>query len=52
MNKAAESGQTEDLYLTQEQRELKDLKVSLQSTRPVGNLVALCKTYDQASTVM
>ena len=52
MSKAAESGMTEDLYLTQEQKELKDLKLSLQSTRPIGNLVALCKTYDQASTVM
>ena len=28
------------------------MKTSLQSTRPIGNLVGLCKTYDQASTVM
>jgi len=28
------------------------LKVSLKSTRPIGNLVDLCKTFDQASTVM
>ncbi len=28
------------------------MQASLQSTRPIGNLVALCKTYDQASTVM
>ena len=49
---AAASGITEDLYLTKEQKELKDLKASLQSTRPIGDLVALCKTYDQASTVM
>lgn len=43
---------TEDLYLTREQKELKDLKTSLQGTRPIGDLVALCKTFDQASSVM
>ena len=48
----AESGGTVDIYLTQEQKELKDLKASLVNTKPIGNLVALCKTYDQASTVM
>ena len=41
-----------NLYLTQEQKELKDLQLSLKDTKPIGNLVALCKTYDQASTVM
>ena len=46
------SGGTVDIYLTQEQKELKDLKASLVNTKPIGNLVALCKTYDQASTVM
>ena len=43
---------TENLYLTEEQKQLKDLKVSLKETKPIGNLVALCKTYDQASSVM
>ena len=40
------------LYLTNEQKQLKDLQLSLKDTKPIGNLVALCKTYDQASTVM
>ena len=52
MKHAAETGTTVDLYLTQEQKELKDLKASLVNTKPIGNLVELCKTYDQASTVM
>ena len=45
-------GDTVDIYLTKDQKELKDLKASLANTKPIGNLVALCKTYDQASTVM
>jgi N-acetyltransferase 10 len=43
---------SEDLYLTHEQKQLKDLKFSLKETKPIGNLVALCKTYDQATSVM
>ena len=35
-----------NLYLTQEQKELKDLKTSMQGTRPIGDLVSLCRTYD------
>jgi len=43
---------TSELYLTNEQKQLKDLQTSLKDTKPIGNLVSLCKTYDQASTVM
>lgn len=35
-----------DLYLTEEQKQLKDLKASLKDTKPIGNLVNLCRTYD------
>ena len=52
LKNSTETGSTSDMYLTQEQKELKDLKESLKNTKPIGNLVALCKTYDQASTVM
>ena len=44
--------QAEDLYLTAEQKQLKDLKVSLRETKPIGGLIELCRTYDQASSVM
>jgi N-acetyltransferase 10 len=40
------------LYLTAEQKKLKDLKFQLKETKPIGNLVGLCKTYDQATSVM
>jgi N-acetyltransferase 10 len=43
---------SEDLYLTKEQRELKELKVQLKETKPIGNLVNVCRTLDQARTVM
>jgi hypothetical protein len=36
----------DDLYLTNEQKHLKDLKISLKDAKPIGNLVNLCKTYD------
>ncbi len=36
----------DDLYLTNEQKHLKDLKFSLKDAKPIGNLVNLCKTYD------
>jgi N-acetyltransferase 10 len=42
----------QDLYLTDEQKKLKDLKLSLKDTKPIGNLVAKCKTLDQARSVM
>ena len=42
----------ENLYLTEEQRQLKDLKHQLKDTKPIGNLVAKCKTLDQARSVM
>jgi N-acetyltransferase 10 len=45
-------GAAEDLYLTKEQRELKDLKIQLKETKPIGNLVNVCRTLDQARTVM
>jgi N-acetyltransferase 10 len=38
--------------LTKEQKELKDLKLQLKDTKPIGNLVSICKTLDQARTVM
>ena len=31
---------------------MKDLKISLKDTKPIGNLVAKCKTLDQARSVM
>lgn len=46
LKKAKESGESVDIYLTSEQRELKELKTSLKNTKPIGNLVDLCKTYD------
>ena len=42
----------ENLYLTEDQKKLKDLKISLKDTKPIGNLVAKCKTLDQARSVM
>jgi N-acetyltransferase 10 len=41
-----EAFKSENLFLTHEQKQLKDLKFSLKETKPIGNLVALCKTYD------
>src|SRR6218665_2459653 len=38
--------------LTQEQAELKELKVSLEDTQPVGSIIKLCKTLDQANSVL
>lgn len=40
------------MYLTDEQKQLKDLKHSLKGTKPIGNLVAKCRTLDQARSVM
>lgn len=48
----AKGEDAENLYLTPEQKKLKDIKASLRETKPIGNLVALCKTYDQAASVM
>jgi len=42
----------QDLYLTDEQRQLKDLKIQLKDTKPIGNLVNRCRTLDQARAVM
>mmetsp|Transcript_5564 Transcript_5564/g.9537 ORF Transcript_5564/g.9537 Transcript_5564/m.9537 type:complete len:248 (+) Transcript_5564:672-1415(+) len=47
-----EEGGVVDLYLTDEQRQLRDLKKSLASSKPIGNLVALCRTLDQARSIM
>lgn len=44
--------QFDDLYLTEEQKQLRDLKLQLKDTKPIGNLVARCKTLDQARSVM
>ena len=41
-----------DLYLTEEERQLRDLKQQLKDTKPIGNLVGKCKTLDQAKSVM
>lgn len=41
-----------DLYLTEEERQLRDLKQQLKDTKPIGNLVNRCKTLDQARSVM
>jgi N-acetyltransferase 10 len=49
---AGDAAKPEDLYLTNEQRELKELKISLKDTKPIGNLVNVCKTLDQARSVM
>lgn len=45
-------GDTSEIYLTTEAKELKDLKISLKNTKPLGNLVEVCKTLDQATSVM
>lgn len=42
----------QDLYLTDEQRRLKNLKAELKDSKPIGNLVAKCRTLDQAKSVM
>ena len=42
----------ESIYLTDEQKKLVELKKSLKDTKPLGNLVSLCRTLDQASSVM
>eukprot|EP00743_Colponemidia_sp_Colp-15_P004675 GILK01005037.1.p1 GENE.GILK01005037.1~~GILK01005037.1.p1 ORF type:complete len:1046 (-),score=256.41 GILK01005037.1:107-3244(-) len=41
-----------DVYLTPAEKELKDLKISLKDTQPVGSLVSAAKTLDQAKAVM
>ena len=46
MKEGEEPEDLSNLYLTTEQKELKELQLSLKDTKPIGNLVALCKTYD------
>ena len=46
MKEGEELEDLSNLYLTTEQKELKELQLSLKDTKPIGNLVALCKTYD------
>jgi N-acetyltransferase 10 len=48
----ANEDNVQDLYLTEDQKKLKDLKNQLKDTKPIGNLVARCKTLDQARSVM
>ena len=38
--------------MTEDQKKLKDLKLSLKDTKPIGNLVSKCMTLDQARSVM
>jgi len=40
------------MYLSKEQVELKELKAQLKETKPIGNIVGICKTLDQARSVM
>lgn len=42
----------QSLYLTEEQKKLKNLKTELKDAKPIGNLVNKCKTLDQAKAVM
>ena len=42
----ANEDNVQDLYLTEDQKKLKDLKNQLKDTKPIGNLVAKCKTLD------
>ena len=42
----------QELYLTDDQRKLKNLKQELKDAKPIGNLVAKCRTLDQARAVM
>jgi N-acetyltransferase 10 len=51
-SKGGEELKSEDLYLTNEQRELKELKAQLREAKPIGNLVGVCRTLDQARAVM
>lgn len=44
--------QVENLYLTAEQKKLKDIKFQLKDSKLIGPLVNLSKTYDQATSVM
>ena len=44
--------QFDDLYLTEEQKQLRDLKLQLKDTKPIGNFVSRCRTLDQARAVM
>lgn len=47
-----EGGDLSNLYLTEEQKELRDLQAQLKDTKPIGNIVSVCKTLDQARVVM
>lgn len=42
----------ENIYLSEREKELKKLKTSLKDKAPVGNLIATCKTIDQAKCVL
>ncbi|UXI20139.1 box C/D snoRNA protein 1 [Sarcoptes scabiei] len=43
---------SESIELTEEEIELRELKDSLRETQPVGSLINLCKTIDQARAVL
>lgn len=43
---------SENTEISKENEELKELKSSLQDTQPVGSVVNLCKTLDQANAVL
>lgn len=40
------------MYLTPEQKKLKDIKLQLKDSKPIGPLVNLAATYDQATSLM
>jgi len=42
----------ENVFLTEREKELKSLKDSLKNRAPIGALVSLCMTMDQAKCVM
>jgi len=47
-----EGGDLSNLYLTEEQKELKTLQSQMKDSKPIGNIVSVCKTLDQARVVM
>ena len=44
--------ESENIYISEHDKELNNLKLSLKDKAPIGNLVSLCKTLDQAKCVM
>ena len=42
----------ENIFISKREKELNDLKKSLQNKNPIGSLLNLCKTVDQAKAIM